>query len=118
MLFDWMAQGQFRVHAVLIAARVLFLPPTADVARFFQFVQNALHGPVGDTDLLRNVLDPHLRILSQTDQHVRLIGQKRPRSRLGPWGLRFSHGLVILRFPHYYMAFATCIILRVSVDVY
>jgi len=55
VLFDWMAQGQFRIHAILVAARIIFLPPAVDVARFLQFVQNALHRPVRDTDLLGNV---------------------------------------------------------------
>jgi len=36
VLFDWMAQRQLQVHPVLVAARIIFLSPTADVARCLQ----------------------------------------------------------------------------------
>src|SRR5512135_2026076 len=90
-----MAKGRFHVDAVLGAARVLFLSSAADVACFLQFVQNALHRRVRATHVLSNILDPGLRVLSQADQHVCVICQKRPRSQLGGTKSLAVHTVVV-----------------------
>jgi hypothetical protein len=47
----------------------------------FQLSDNPLHGALGDTYLLGNIAQPRGRVTSQTDQHMRVVREKRPTVR-------------------------------------
>jgi len=73
-----MPHGKFRMDLVTI------LPPIAEaanIAGFFQVVEDALHGPLGNADDSRDLPRRHApAVLGQTEEDLGVIGQKRPAS--------------------------------------
>jgi hypothetical protein len=87
-------------HAVNVSPTFSFV---REVASLFQLADDALHGSLSDTDARGQISDPQMRIFGHADQHVRVVGQERPRWRfdLGTLELLLfsaSHALTLLKY--------------------
>ena len=69
---------------VIAVAPPLAFP--AQDARVFEFPDNPLHGPLGDTDRHRDFTEGDVRLARQTDQDMGVVGQKGPAGAIGRGG--------------------------------
>jgi hypothetical protein len=76
---------EWLVRPDVVAVATADAPPL-EVAALLKVEHDALHGALGNPDEGGHVAHPDLRLARQAQQHVRVIGQKRPgrlrRSRL------------------------------------
>nr|WP_275937566.1 hypothetical protein [Nannocystis exedens] len=75
MRLDAVAQRLVRVHDVQVATSASV---AGDVSRLFEFGDDPLDRSFRDADCLRDVAQTDLRVLRHAEEHVRVIGQKRP----------------------------------------
>lgn len=73
--FDWMSQWLVGEDFILILPANLL---AADEASSFQVLDDSLHGPLGDPDLSSHFSKDLFRLGSEQDQHVGVVGEKRP----------------------------------------
>jgi hypothetical protein len=58
------------------------LSMAGEAATVLEVLHDALYCPFGDADRVGQVAQPHLRVTSQADEHMAVIGEERPaRSR-------------------------------------
>ena len=77
--FDRVSQRLVGENFILILAADLL---AADEAGSFQVLDDSLYGSLGDPDLVGDFAEDHLRLGVEHDQHVGVIGEKRPAMRL------------------------------------
>ncbi len=76
MALDWMPQGQIEVDLVAIATADSDAPK---ITCLFELCDDSLHSPLSNTDSSGNVTEADLGVIGQTQQHVCVVGEKRPR---------------------------------------
>ena len=75
MALDRMAQWQTKISLIVIATAN---PGPAQIPSFLQFGNDLRHGAFRDPYPIGNVAKPHLRVLHQAQQNVRMIGKESP----------------------------------------
>lgn len=88
MRFHRMPQGKLSVNAVDIAPTLT--RPLQDAASF-ELGYDLVNRPLRDSNRCREVTQPHLRIGSQTEQDMRMIGKKGPVTLIRTRNCRFFH---------------------------
>ena len=83
MCFEVVAERQSLLHQIAIAAP---FAPALQVAVGFELPEDALHGTLGDADLLGDVANARVGIMRDADQHVRVVREE------GPAGRPIAHG--------------------------
>jgi len=73
--FERMPQPDVAIDRITIAASVA---QPGNYPSFFQFRNDALHGPLGDPDAKCHIAQAYIWLLCDADQHMRMIGKKRP----------------------------------------
>ena len=87
MIFNIVSQLAFSVDSIMV------LSPQLDALQdsgFFEFLDDSLDSPLGDTDFISHLPQDHVGIFSQANQYVRMIGQKRPGTIAIRWFCFFS----------------------------
>lgn len=82
MAFHGVPEREVCVYPVLVAACVFFFPGTLDISAILEVIENSLDGTIGDSDAFGYILDAHGGVLGETNEHMRVIGQKGPRRDL------------------------------------
>lgn len=75
VFFERVAEVGGAVDAVVVVATDAL---AADHAGFLQIRDDALGGALSDADLPRDLAQRSIRLLRETHEYVRVIGQKRP----------------------------------------
>jgi hypothetical protein len=68
---------------------------TSDASGRFEVLDDALHGPFGDADLIGEIAQTQARITRQTDQDVGVVGQERPAALVASIVGAFGHPFII-----------------------
>jgi hypothetical protein len=76
-LHNRIAKGQVRIDSISIAAPATL---TTHVARLLQIAEHTVRIALGDLRSFCNLLDPQVRVSSNSKQHVRVTGEERPPS--------------------------------------
>ena len=50
-----------------------------DVSGFNQILDDAMHGPLANSNQKSDLGEAHLGVFGDADQHMRMVGKKRPR---------------------------------------
>jgi len=75
MSLDGMSESLVRHDPITIVSPDLF---SLEKPALDQIEHDALHSPLGDPNLLRDLAHDDLRMLMKQNQHVAMVGQKRP----------------------------------------
>ena len=81
--FDRVSQGQLELDLVSVPAA---LSDATENSGCLQIENDLLHRPLGDADSIGHIAEPGGRVLEQTDQNVRVVGEERPALNLAASG--------------------------------
>src|SRR6056297_1127327 len=84
-----MSHGTVGDDVVAVAAP---LPVTGQTTRSLEVLHDALDRSFGDAHLVGEVSETQLRVSGQTDEHVAVVRQERPRALIGVPGRRAISG--------------------------